>query len=83
MGNEFVDALRARLVMNGDLGTRFMSGLKGDVAIPKLATGVAAGFVAENGATSGSKCYLCTSDHVPAEVAGRIHRRFPSSDDPI
>ena len=51
MGNEFVDALRARLVMN-DLGTRFMSGLKGDVAIPKLATGVAAGFVAENGATS-------------------------------
>ncbi len=51
MGNEFVDALRARLVMN-DLGTRFMSGLKGDVAIPKLSTGVAAGFVAENGATS-------------------------------
>ena len=51
MGNEFVDALRARLVMN-DLGTRFMSGLKGDVAIPKLATGVSAGFVAENGATT-------------------------------
>lgn len=51
LGNEFVDALRARLVMN-QLGTRFMSGLKGDVAIPKLATGVAAGFVAENGATS-------------------------------
>lgn len=51
MGNEFVDALRARLVMN-ELGTRFMSGLRGDVAIPKLATGVSAGFVAENGATS-------------------------------
>lgn len=51
MGNEFVDALRARLVMN-ELGTRFMSGLRGDVAIPKLANGVSAGFVAENGATS-------------------------------
>lgn len=51
LGNEFVDALRSRLVMN-ELGTRFMSGLKGDVAIPKLATGVSAGFVAENGATS-------------------------------
>jgi len=51
MGDQFVDALRARLVFN-ELGARFMTGLKGDVAIPKLATGVSAGFVAENGATS-------------------------------
>jgi HK97 family phage major capsid protein len=29
-----------------------MTGLRGDVAIPKLATGVSAGFVAENGATA-------------------------------
>jgi len=39
------------LVFN-DLGSRFMTGLRGDVAIPKLATGVSAGFVAENGATA-------------------------------
>jgi len=51
MGDQFVDALRSRLVFN-ELGARFMTGLKGDVAIPKLATGVSAGFVAENGATS-------------------------------
>ena len=51
LGDQFVDALRARLVFN-ELGARFMTGLKGDVAIPKLATGVSAGFVAENGATS-------------------------------
>jgi len=51
LGNEFVDALRARLVFS-ELGSRVMSGLKGDVAIPKLSTGVSAGFVAENGATS-------------------------------
>ena len=51
LGNEFVDALRARLVFS-ELGSRVMSGLKGDVAIPKLATGVSAGFVAENGATA-------------------------------
>jgi len=51
LGGEFVDALRSRLVFN-ELGARFMSGLKGDVAIPKLATGVSAGFVAENGATA-------------------------------
>lgn len=51
LGDQFVDALRARLVFN-QLGARFMSGLRGDVAIPKLAGGVSAGFVAENGATS-------------------------------
>ena len=51
LGDQFVDALRSRLVFN-ELGSRFMSGLTGDVAIPKLATGVSAGFVAENGATS-------------------------------
>ena len=51
LGDQFVDALRARLVFN-ELGARFMTGLRGDVAIPKLATGVSAGFVAENGATN-------------------------------
>jgi len=51
LGDQFVDALRARLVFS-ELGARFMTGLRGDVAIPKLATGVSAGFVAENGATS-------------------------------
>lgn len=51
LGDQFVDALRSRLVFN-ELGSRFMTGLRGDVAIPKLATGVSAGFVAENGATA-------------------------------
>jgi len=51
LGDQFIDALRNRLVLN-QLGTRFMSGLRGDVAIPKLSGGVAAGFVAENGATA-------------------------------
>ena len=51
LADQFVDALRARLVFS-ELGARFMTGLTGDVAIPKLATGVSAGFVAENGATS-------------------------------
>ena len=48
LGDAFVEALRSRLVMNG-LGARFMSGLKGDVAIPKLSGGSAAGFVGEAG----------------------------------
>ena len=51
LGDAFVEALRARLVMNG-LGVRFMSGLKGDVAIPKLSAGSAAGFVGEAGSVA-------------------------------
>lgn len=51
LGDQFVDALRARTVLSG-MGTRFMSGLKGDVAIPKLAGGSAAAFVGENSAVA-------------------------------
>ena len=51
LGDAFVEALRARLVMNG-LGVRFMSGLKGDVAIPKLSAGSVTGFVGEAGSVA-------------------------------
>lgn len=47
LGGSFVDALRARTVLSG-MGTRFMSGLKGDVAIPKLTAGANVAFVGEN-----------------------------------
>ena len=49
LGGEFVDALRANLVISG-LGARMMQGLKGDVAIPALNAKTAVGFVAENNA---------------------------------
>ena len=51
MGSEFIEALRSRLVI-GSMGARVMSGLKGDVSIPKMATVAAAAFVAENSAVS-------------------------------
>ena len=51
MGSEFIEALRSRLVVSG-MGARIMTGLKGDVSIPKMATVAAAGFVAENNAVS-------------------------------
>lgn len=50
-GDQFIEALRSRLVF-ADLGTRFLSGLKGDVAIPKMTAAATAGFVAENNAVS-------------------------------
>jgi HK97 family phage major capsid protein len=49
LGAEFIDALRANLVISG-LGARMMSGLKGDVAIPAMNAKTAVGFVAENNA---------------------------------
>lgn len=49
LAGEFVDALRANLVISG-LGARMMQGLKGDVAIPALNAKTSVGFVAENNA---------------------------------
>jgi len=49
LASEFVDALRANLVISG-LGARMMQGLKGDVAIPALNAKTSVGFVAENNA---------------------------------
>lgn len=49
LGGEFIDALRANLVISG-LGARMMQGLKGDVAIPALNAKTSVGFVAEGSA---------------------------------
>ena len=52
LGNEFIDALYARLVI-GQAGARIMTGLQGDVSIPKLSASVTnSAFVAENAAPS-------------------------------
>ena len=51
LGNEFISALRGRLVTAG-LGMRIMSGLSGDISIPKISAGVAAAFVGEGSAVA-------------------------------
>jgi len=52
LGNEFIDALYARLVI-GQAGARIMTGLQGDISIPKLSASVTnSAFVAENAAPS-------------------------------
>jgi hypothetical protein len=51
MGSDFIGVLRSRLVVAG-LGTRIMSGLKGDVSILKLSAGVSTAFVGEGSAVA-------------------------------
>ena len=51
LGNEFIAALRGRLVV-ASMGARIMTGLQGDVAIPKISAGATAGFVGEGSAVS-------------------------------
>lgn len=46
MGESFIDALRGQM-LTAQLGARFMTGLIGDVSIPKLASGATAYWVTE------------------------------------
>jgi HK97 family phage major capsid protein len=45
---EFIDLLRSKMIL-GDLGVRFMTGLVGNVAIPKMSAGATGYWVAESG----------------------------------
>ncbi|NJO39052.1 MAG: phage major capsid protein [Rhizobiales bacterium] len=48
LAGEVIDLLRAQLVIR-QVGARFLTGLRGDIEIPRLATGAAPSFVAEEG----------------------------------
>lgn len=48
-GNQFIDVLRARMVVRR-LGARVLSGLVGNVDVPKLAASATTGWVADNSA---------------------------------
>lgn len=83
MGDAFIDALRARLVI-ASLGARVMTGLQGNVAIPKLATATTVAFVAEgNAPTEGAPVFSQVSMS-PKTVAGYvdISRRLSIQSDP-
>ena len=70
-GDLFIDALRDTLVMAG-LGARMLTGLQGNVAVPKLATKTTVAFVSEtNAPTEGAPVFgqlLMT----PKTVAGYV-----------
>ena len=61
MGSDFISALRAKMV-SMQAGARLMSGLTGNIAIPKIATGTAVGWVAEAAApTEGAPVFAQVS----------------------
>lgn len=83
MAGEFIDRLRATLVI-GNLGARMMTGLKGDVAIPKMGTGSTVAFVGENSAPSESAQTFTQVTMSPKTLASftDISRKLAIQSDP-
>ena len=83
MAGEFIDRLRAALVI-GNLGARMMTGLKGDVAIPKMGSGATVAFVGENSAPSESAQTFSQVTMVPKTLASftDISRKLAIQSDP-
>jgi HK97 family phage major capsid protein len=67
LGGQYIDALRAKLVIRR-LGARILSGLVGNVDIPKLATSASAGWVAENAAITPSEAEFDKVELTPKHV---------------
>jgi HK97 family phage major capsid protein len=83
LASEFIDALRANLVM-GRLGARMLTGLKGDVAIPKMGSTATVAFVAENNAPSESAQTFTQVTMTPRTLASftDISRKLAIQSDP-
>jgi len=67
LGGSFIDALRNAMVING-LGTQYLTGLVGNVAIPKMSAGATAYWVAENSAPTESQQTLAQVTLSPKTV---------------
>lgn len=67
MAESFIDALRGRLLIS-ELGARFMTGLVGDVSIPKLSAGATAYWVTEGNAPTESNQTTGTVGLTPKTV---------------
>lgn len=72
LANEFIEAVYAKLVI-GSAGARTLTGLKGDVAIPKLSASVTnSAFVAENAAPSEGSATFAQVTMSPKTLAAFI-----------
>lgn len=82
-GDLFIDALRDTLVMAG-LGARMLTGLQGNVAVPKLATKTTVAFVSETNAPTEGAPVFGQLLMQPKTVAGYvdISRRMMIQSDP-
>ena len=83
MGGEFIEALRGRLVVAG-LGARIMSGLKGDISIPKISAGAAAAFVGEGSAVAEQNQTFAAVTLAPKTLGAftDISRKLSAQSDP-
>lgn len=75
--NEYIDVLRTRSVL-GALGVRFLPGLVGNIAIPKMSAGNTGYWVSESGAITGSQPTLTQVTGTPHTCGVRtvISRRM-------
>jgi len=70
LGNQYIDRMRSALVINR-LGARILSGLVGNVEIPKLKTSATAGWFAENAAIGTSDQEMDKVTMAPKHVGAR------------
>lgn len=71
LGNSFIDSLRAESVA-GRLGARFLTGLRGDVDIPKLTAGATFYWLAEGADVTDSNATLASITLSPKTIAGSV-----------
>lgn len=71
LGNSFIDALRAESIA-GKLGARFLTGLRGDVDIPKLSAGATFYWLAEGADVTDSNATLASVTLSPKTIAGSV-----------
>ena len=84
LGNEFIEALKAKLVVS-QAGARIMTGLKGDVAIPKMSAETSnVAFVSENSAPSEGNATFAQVTMSPKTLAAQvdISRKLMMQSDP-
>jgi HK97 family phage major capsid protein len=70
LGNQFIDILRSKLIVRS-LGARVLSGLVGNVDIPKLQASATAAWVAENAAIGATDPQLTQVQLTPRHVGAR------------
>ena len=68
--DQYIGALRNRLLAR-QLGVRVLSGLQGDVAIPKYGSGLTTGWVTEGSAVSDGDMTFSTVSLTPKHVGGK------------
>ena len=68
---DFVEALRANMVV-GQAGATYLTGLSGNVAIPKIASGTAVGWVAEASAPTEGQPVFASIQLTPKNLVGYV-----------